>query len=315
MEIENKELFTLSPSPHVKSKTTTQSVMRDVLIALVPAFVWGIIAFGWQSAMLTAFSVVLCVFFEWGYQHLTKQPITVSDLSAAVTGVLLAFNVPPTCAWWAMIPGAFFAIVIVKQLFGGIGKNIVNPALAARIFMFVSWPAELSGYRQPMADAITSATPLASFKNGVLPDQYSITDVFFGLTPGCIGEVSAACLILGLIYLLARRVITWHIPVSFIGTAALIFFIFPQADGRLEYMLYAIFSGGLLLGAIFMATDYTTSPVTWKGRLIYGAGCALITVMIRYFGAYQEGVSFAILIMNLLVWYIDKLTAPKKFGS
>ena len=308
------ELFSLSSSPHIKSKNTTAVIMRDVLIALAPAFIWSVVVFGYKALVLTALSVALCVLFEAGYQKIAGKPVTVSDLSAAVTGVLIAFNLPSSCAWWVLIPGTFFAIVIVKQLFGGIGKNIVNPAIAARIFMFVSWPSQMSVFKEPLSDAVSSATPLSSMKGGVLPTE-SLTDMFLGFIPGCIGEVSALMILIGLAYLLIRRVITWHIPVSFVGTVALFSVIFPQAGTNLEYLAYAVLSGGLLLGATFMATDYTTSPVTWKGRLIYGFGCGLITVAIRFLGAYPEGVSFAIMIMNLLVWYIDRVTLPRRFGA
>lgn len=314
MNITENELFSLSASPHVKHKNTTSVIMRDVLIALTPALVWSVIVFGYKALVLTLLSVALCVFFEAGYQKLMKKPITVSDLSAVVTGVLIAFNLPSSCAWWALIPGTFFAIVIVKQLFGGIGKNIVNPAIAARIFMFVSWPSQMSYFNEPMSDAISSATPLASMKEGILPNE-SIFDMFFGFIPGSIGEVSSLMILIGFAYLLIRRVITWHIPVSFVGTVALFSVIFPQAGTNLEYLVYSVLSGGLLLAAIFMATDYTTSPVTWKGRLIYGFGCGLITVAIRFLGAYAEGASFAIMIMNLLVWYIDRVTIPRRFGA
>ncbi len=308
------ELLSLSSSPHVNSGCSTRRIMLDVLIALAPALVWSVVMFGWRALMLTAVSVAFCVFFEFGYEKLMKKPITVGDLSAAVTGVLLAFNVPVGAAWWLMPIGAFFAIVIVKQLFGGIGKNVVNPALSARIFLFVSWPTELSRFVEPASDAISSATPLASLKTGELPG-YSLLDTFLGKCPGCIGEVSALMLLIGLVYLLVRRVITWHIPAAYIGTVAVFALIFPQAGDPLTYLAYSLTSGGLLLGAIFMATDYTTSPVTAKGRLIYGVGCGLLTVLIRYFGAYPEGVSFSIMIMNLLVWYIDRLTVPVKFGG
>lgn len=310
----SNELLSLSSSPHIKSKVTTQVIMRDVLIALAPAFIWSIAAFGWRSILLTAISVIFCVFFEFGYEKLLNKPITISDLSAVVTGVLLAFNVPSSAAWWLMPIGAFFAIVIVKQLFGGIGKNVVNPALAARIFLFVSWPEELTEFSEPMADAISSATALTSLKAGSSPD-YSILDMFLGKCAGCIGEVSALLLLVGFAYLLIRRVISWQIPVAYIGTVALLALIFPMYGNSLEYMGYAVFSGGLMLSAIFMATDYVTSPVTGKGRLIYGVGCGLITVMIRYFGAYPEGASFSIMIMNLLVWYIDRATTPIRFGG
>ncbi|MBQ9117219.1 MAG: RnfABCDGE type electron transport complex subunit D, partial [Clostridia bacterium] len=311
---QSSALLTLSPSPHVKHKNTTQVVMRDVLIALFPAFVWSIIRFGIMAAALTVFSVALCVFFEYAYQKIMKKPVTVSDLSAAVTGVLIAFNLPVTFKPWLLIFGCFFAIVIVKQLFGGIGKNIVNPAIAARIFMFVSWPEELStfpeGYKSFLSslDGVTKATPLASIGSGSKP-EYSILDSFLGTVPGSLGEVSALLLTVGLVYLLVRRVITWHIPVAFIGTVAIFALIFPLAGlNSIQSLGYQAFSGGLFLGAIFMATDYTTSPVTKVGRLIYGFGCGLLTVAIRYLGAYPEGVSFAIMIMNLLVWYIDRAT-------
>lgn len=314
MNTAENELFSLSASPHIKHKSTTSVIMRDVLIALVPSFIWSAVVFGYRAVLITLLSVALCVFFEAGYQKLMKKPITVSDLSAAVTGVLLAFNLPSRCAWWVVIPGAFFAIVIVKQLFGGIGKNVVNPAIAARVFMFVSWPSQMSSFGEPMSDAVSSATPLASMKTGVLPSA-SISDMFLGFIPGCIGEVSALMILIGFAYLLIRRVITWHIPVAFVGTVALLSFIFPQAGTNAEYLVYSVLSGGLLLAAVFMATDYTTSPVTWKGRLIYGFGCGLITVAIRFFGAYPEGASFAVMIMNLLVWYIDRVTLPKRFGA
>lgn len=314
MNTNENELFSLSASPHIKHAVTTSVIMRDVLIALAPALVWSVVVFGYRALLLTALSVALCVGFEAGYQKLMKKPVTVSDLSAAVTGVLLAFNIPSRCAWWVLIPGAFFAIVIVKQLFGGIGKNVVNPAIAARVFMFVSWPSQMTKFTEPGSDAVSSATPLASMKAGELPSA-SVLDAFLGRIPGCIGEVSALMLLIGLVYLLLRRVITWHIPVAFVGTVALFSLIFPQAGGSLQYMAYSIFSGGLMLAAIFMATDYTTSPVTSKGRLIYGFGCGLITVAIRFLGAYAEGASFAVMIMNLLVWYIDRVTIPRRFGT
>lgn len=306
--------LSVSPSPHIKHQNTTQSIMMHVLIALIPAFIWGIVTGGVNALILTLLSVTLCVLFELAYELLMKKPVTVSDLSAAVTGVLLAFNVPSTCKWWVLAFGCFFAIIIVKQLFGGIGKNIVNPAIAARIFMFVSWPEHMTGFENQI-DAISSATPLTSIAAGAVP-KYSVLDAFLGNIPGCIGEVSALLLIIGGIHLIIHRIITPHIPLAFIGTVALISALFPQA-GLIFYdsIGYQVFSGGLMLGAIFMATDYTTSPVTPIGRIIFGIGCGLLTMLIRYFGAYAEGVSFAIMIMNLLVWYIEKATAPKVFGS
>lgn len=317
MNSSQSELLVLSSSPHVKHKNNTQRIMLDVIIAMLPAFIWSVVVFGWKPIMLTAISVISCVGFEYGYQKLMKKPTTIGDLSAVITGMLIAFNVPATASWWLMPIGAFFAIVIVKQLFGGIGKNVVNPAIAARVFLFISWPAQLTNFPKPniAADAISSATALGSLKAGALPEGYSLLDMFLGFCPGCIGEVSAMLLLVGGLYLIIRRVITWHIPVAFIGTVALAGVIFPQAGTNLEYLGYAVLSGGLILGAFFMATDYTTSPVTAKGRLLFGFGCGVITVMIRYFGAYPEGVSFAIMIMNLLVWYIDRLTLPVRFGG
>ena len=240
---------------------------------------------------------------------------------------MLAFNLPSTVPLWLPIAGAFFAIVIVKQLFGGIGKNIVNPALAARVFLF-SWTSDMTYYAKPFAkvgasalsvtldsDAVASATPLVTLKAGGIPSE-SWIDMMIGLTPGVIGEVSAVLLLAGGVYLLLRRVITWHIPVSYLATVAVMSFLFaPTTGNSIDYMLYQLFSGGLMLGAIFMATDYTTSPLNHTARIIYGVGCGLITVFIRRFGGYAEGVSFAILIMNCTVYYLDKFTRRKKFGA
>ena len=307
-------LFVLSASPHVHRKTSTRTVMLDVIIALMPAFIWSIVVFGWKALLLTAVSVASCVFFEWGFQKLARRPVTVGDLSAVVTGILIAFNVPSSAAWWLMPLAAFFAIVIVKQLFGGIGKNVVNPAIAARIFLFISWPNQLTVFNEPFTDAVSSATPLQALKVAELPG-YDLLDMFLGFIPGCIGEVSALMLLLGGAYLFIRRVITWHIPVSYLATVALFAVLFPKVGGNFEYLGYSLFSGGLMICALFMATDYTTSPVTYKGRLIFGFGCGALTVLIRYFGAYPEGASFAVMIMNLLVWYIDRLTLPVRFGG
>jgi electron transport complex protein RnfD len=310
----SNELFVLSSSPHVRYKNTTTSVMMHVLIALAPAFIWGIITGGIMAVVLTVISVACCILFELGYQKLLKKPVTVKDLSAAVTGVLIAFNIPATCSPFVLIFGCFFAIIVVKQLFGGIGKNIVNPAIAARIFMFVSWPEEMTQFVNKL-DTVSSATPLTSLSAGQLP-KYTILDSFLGNIPGCIGEVSAILLLAGGLHLIVKRIITPHIPLAFIGTVAVLTFFIPIADlNPLQSMGYQLFSGGLMIGAIFMATDYTTSPVTSWGRIIYGVGCGALTVMIRYLGAYPEGVSFAIMIMNLLVWYIDKVTMPRVFGT
>ncbi len=297
--------------------------MLDVIIALLPALAWSIYIFGLRALTVTAVSVLSCVIFEYLYRKITRKPSTIKDLSAVVTGMLLAMSLPASVPLWMPVLGSFFAIVIVKQLYGGIGKNVVNPALAARVFLFMSFSSEMSSFYEPHTalpafsseiDAVASATPLSLLQKGNVPD-ISLFDMFIGDMPGCIGEISVTLLLLGGIYLLCKRVITWHIPVTFIATVAVFSLIFPTGDmGGLEFMLYELCSGGLMLGAIFMATDYATSPVTPKGRLIYGFGCGLITVFIRYFG-YPEGVSFAILIMNLLTLALDKWTKPTKFGG
>ncbi|MBQ2766292.1 MAG: RnfABCDGE type electron transport complex subunit D, partial [Clostridia bacterium] len=241
-----------------------------------------------------------------------------------VTGVLLALNLPVSTPLWMPAVGSVFAIVVVKQLFGGIGKNFMNPALAARVFLF-AWPSymntfvsegtKLSAISLGMPDVVASATPLASLKNGTIPENGTLLNAILGYEGGCIGEVSALLLVAGFIYLLSRRIITWHIPVCYIGTVFVLTCIFPQGANALDFALWEIFSGGLFLGAIFMATDYSTSPITKKGRIIYGIGCGALTVFIRFFGGYPEGVSFSILIMNLLVWYIDRYTKPTRFGG
>lgn len=295
--------------------------MGDVLIALLPALIMSVYLFGFMSLVIVLVSVAACVLFEYLGCIVFKRKQTLLDLSAVVTGVLLAFNLPPTVPVWMPIVGAFFAIFIVKQIFGGLGSNFVNPALAARVFL-LSWPQDMTNYTYPIynplgniqVDAMSAATPLSFLKNGKLPDQ-SFFELLLGNRGGVIGETCAIVLLAGGAYLLIRKVITWHIPVAFIGTVALLTFIFPQAMPRLDFMIYEILSGGLILGAVFMATDYVTSPVTPSGKIIFGVGCGALTVFIRYFGGYPEGVSFAILIMNTLAFTIDKLTKRKKFGG
>jgi len=317
-------LLTVSPSPHIRHHDSTRSIMGDVCIALLPALLWGCYVFGLRALTLTAISVLSCVLFEWLYEKLLRLPVRAGDLSSAVTGMLLAFCLPVSVPLWMPVLGAFFAIVIVKMLFGGIGKNIVNPALAARVFLFISFPAMLTAFSAPfdrpsalamtIPDAVSSATPLTALKQGHLPEE-TLFDLILGSVGGCIGEVSAVALIIGFVYLLFRRVVSWEIPVSFLGTVLLLTLLFPQAENAtLMFALTEFFSGGLLLGALFMATDYTTSPVTPPGRVIYGVGCGALTIFIRFFGGYPEGVSFAILIMNLLVFYIDSFTRPKPYG-
>ena len=315
--------LTISSSPHVHSPVTTQTIMRDVLIALCPALIGSVYFFGFRSLMVTLVSVAACVFFEWGYCKLMKQNCKVYDLSAVVTGVLLAFVCPVTIPYWTIILGDLFAIIIVKMLFGGLGKNIVNPALAGRAFMF-SWPVLMStwvkvGFENAAgifstADAVTAATPLANMHQGIMCEE-SILDLFLGNVGGCIGETSALLLLIGFAYLLWRKVITARIPVAFIATVAILTFLFPQGNPRIQWMLAQVFGGGLMLGAIFMATDYVTSPITKLGQIVYGIGCGVLTVVIRYFGGYNEGVSYAILCMNACVVLLDRIGRPVKFGA
>ena len=315
--------LTISSSPHVHSPVTTQTIMRDVLIALAPALVGSVYFFGFRALLVTLVSVAACVFFEWAYCKLTKTPCKIYDLSAAVTGVLLAFVCPVTIPYWCIIIGDFFAIIVVKAIFGGIGRNIVNPALAGRAFMF-SYPALMTTWVKPgfshaaglfnTADAVTGATPLAAMGQGNLPDV-SISELFLGNIGGCIGETSVLLLVLGLLYLLARKIISLRIPVACIGTVAVLTLLFPQGNPNFQWMAAQIFSGGLFLGAIFMATDYVTSPVTKLGQVVFGIGCGVLTVVIRYFGGYPEGVSYAILIMNCCVVLLDRIGRPKKFGA
>ncbi len=326
-QIKMPDLLTVSPSPHIKHPDTTRSVMLDVMIALVPASVWGVYAFGLRVLWVIAVCMLSAVAAEAITQKLLRRPVTVSDCSAALTGLLLALNLPAAIPLWMGAVGAVFAIVVVKQLFGGLGKNFMNPALAARVFLF-AWPSDMTFFPAPGVrlglldfavkadgvDVVSAATPLAALKEGLMPDA-SLRDLIFGHVGGSIGEVSSVLLIAGFVYLLIRRVITWHIPVAYLGTVALLSFLFPHANVASEFMLAHLFSGGLLLGAVFMATDYTTSPVTTVGRLIYGVGCGLLTVFIRYFGSYPEGVSFSILMMNTLVWYLDRYTRPRRFGG
>ncbi len=315
----------MTSSPHIKSPDSTRGIMLDVIVALLPAFVWGVYMSGTRALAICLIAIISCVGFEALAQLIMKRPVTVSDLSAVVTGLLLTMCLPVTIPLWMPVVGAFFAIVVVKQIFGGIGKNIVNPALAARVFLF-SWAGSMTSYVAPGVkvnslaitltdvEAVSAATPLATLGLEKLPDA-TMGDMLLGNIGGSIGETSALLLIFGGIYLLIRRVITWQIPVAYIGAVAGLTYLFPKAGASVDFMLYEILAGGLILGAFFMATDYATSPITPLGRFIYGLGCGAITVLIRFFGVYPEGVSFAILIMNLLVWYLDLIGIPKRFGD
>ncbi len=302
--------------------------MLDVIIALIPAFIAAICLFGPKSAAITAISIICCVLFEFISRKIMKRSNTLSDLSAIVTGILLAFNLPVSIPLWMIPIGAFFAIVVAKQFFGGIGQNFVNPALIGRIVLMVSFPGAMSSWTNALAwhrddiDTVSSATPLATlselFKSRTIDsiDASSLPalqSMFFGHRAGCLGEVCAIALILGGIYLIARRVISPAIPAVFIGTVAV--FMFIASKGNIYFTLYELLSGGLLLGAIFMATDYATCPIRLKGKIIYAVGCGIITAAIRLFGSLPEGVSFSIIIMNILVPHIERLTAPRAFGE
>ena len=313
-------------APYIKQGDTKRTVMIDVVIALIPALVWAVYMFGWRALTVTALSVISSVLFEYLFQKILKRPVTVLDFSAVVTGMLIAFTLPVSVALWVPVIGAFVSVVIAKQTLSVIGKNIVNPVLCARVVLGLVFPDILSVYLQPLtnklsafslntADAVSGATPLAALKQGAVPNV-GLLDLFVGNMAGCIGEVSAMLLIIGGLYLLCRRVITWHIPAAYLATVALLTFLFPQAQSvqAYEFMLTELLSGGLILGAVFIATDYTGAPVTQNGRLIYGIGCGVITVLVRYFAPLTEGVAIAILIMNILSRPIDMLTRPKPFG-
>lgn len=305
-----KSKLMVSPSPHIHDAVSTQSIMRDVLIAMVPALVASVVIFGFRALVLTAVCIASCVIFEYFTRKILGRSNDISDLSAAVTGMLLAFNLPVELPLWMAVLGCFFAIVIVKQLFGGIGQNFANPAIAARIFLLLSFSLPMTTWTQ--VNAVSSATPLAQMalaRAGEVQTLPSYLEMFLGLRGGCLGETCAVALIIGGIYLIARKVITPTIPVAFIGGVAVLALLLG------ENPLYHVMGGGCLIGAIFMATDYTTSPVTEKGKVIFGLGCAVLTMIIRVFGSYPEGVSYAILLMNIICPLINKFTRTKPFGG
>ena len=314
-----------SSSPHIRSNENTRSIMLDVIIAMLPALFWAIYNFGFKALISVAVSVVACLFWEWLYRKLLKKPQSIGDLSAVVTGMLLAFVCPPELPWWALIIGAFFSIVVVKQLYGGIGCNFLNPALAGRAILLASYATAMTTWSLPTSKVdtvVSTATPLAIMKEGTvekfteLTTNYSVADMFIGRVGGSLGEVSALALLLGFVWLLVRKVISWHTPVAFIGTVAILTLISaPAGIDNVQYMLYNVFGGGLMLGAIFMATDYATSPVTKPGQLIFGVGCGLLTCFIRRFGSYPEGVCYSILIMNCTTWLLDKYVRPTIYGA
>ena len=305
------EKLLVSTAPHVHQRTTTASVMRDLLIALTPATVAAIVFFGWKAALIIALCVGTAVVSELLFCILSKRPSTVSDLSAAVTGLLLALNLSTKVSIWQCIVGSVFAIIVVKCAFGGLGRNFANPAITARVMLLIAFTDVAGGAMTSFSEITSGATPLAVMKDGVgtLPDML---DMLIGNRGGAIGETCAVALLLGGIYLLVRRVITWHVPVVYIGGVFLLSLLLKQ---DLNLALYHVLSGGLLIGAIFMATDYVTTPKRKLGKVVFAAGCAILTVLIRFYGSYPEGVSFAILIMNILTPYIDMLVSPKNKGG
>ena len=304
------EHLNVSVSPHFFGKRTTQNIMLDVIIALIPALIASVIIFGWRSLLITGVCTACCILSEYVFRKISKKDNTISDLSAVVTGLLLAFNLPVTIPIWQAIIGSVTAIIVVKQLFGGIGQNFANPAVTARIIMLIAFSGNMTNWTFPQnsVDALSGATPLAAASQG-LSSNVNYMTLFLGNHGGCLGETCALAIILGGIYLLIRKVITWHIPVAFIATVAAMSFLCGKDT------LYQILSGGLLLAAFFMATDYSTSPSTPWGKIIFGIGCGLITILIRFWGSLPEGVSYSILLMNILTPYISKLTRQKPLGA
>lgn len=301
----------LSPSPHILSKKTVSGIMLDVIIALLPAAVASVLIFGYRSALVIGVCVVSAVLSEFLFQKIIKTKVLIGDLSACVTGVLLALNLPVSIPLWQAALGSVFAIVVVKGLFGGIGKNFANPAITARIMMLIAFTGTMTAYTAPLSpDLATTATPLEALK-AMGTDLPSLKDMFLGLRGGCLGETCAAALLLGGIYLIARGIISWVTPVCYIGTV----FILALIYGGFDYALYQVLAGGLILGAFFMATDYSTTPTRPWGKVIFGIGCGIITAAIRFYGSYPEGVSFSILLMNILTPYIDKWTRPMPIGG
>lgn len=301
---EEKLLYS-STSPHERAPHSTASIMKDVIFAMIPIVIFASLYFGVRALLIIVLSVIAAVLSEYIWQKLTKQKVTVSDCSAIVTGMLLAFNLPSSVPLWMPVVGSAFAIIIVKQIFGGIGQNFMNPALAGRCFLLVAWSSAMVTFQ---IDGVTVATPLAALQSDI-SEAPSRLSCFLGVIPGSLGETSALLILLGGIYLIFRKVIDYIIPVSYIGTVFLLSYLFGQ-DG-----LYQILTGGLMLGAFFMATDYTTSPMNAAGKWIMGIGCGLLTVLIRFYGGYPEGVSFSILLMNLCVPLIDRFTMPRVFGT
>jgi electron transport complex protein RnfD len=332
MSDKEEKLLIVSPSPHIRSGLTIPKLMYGVIYAMMPAFLFSVYIFGLGALVVTLLSVASCIFFEYIItRYLLKRDAEINDGSAIVTGILLAFNVPSNLPWWLVVLGSFVAIAIAKMSFGGLGNNPFNPALVGRVFLLISFPVQMTSWPVPLAsrlqytDAVTGATPLAIIKEGVKNGESiaslmakipSHLDIFLGREPGSIGEISAVLLIFGFGYMLYKKIITWHIPVTIVGTVFAFSGILWLANPvRFADPVFHVLSGGLMLGAIFMATDYVTSPMTIRGMVIFGVGIGILTVLIRVFGSYPEGVSFAILIMNAFVPVINKYVKPARFGE
>ncbi len=305
--------LTVASSPHIRGNFRTNRIMLNVVLALVPALAVGVWQFGLRALGVVAVCVASAVAAELLYSLVTRSRNTVPDCSAIVTGMLLGMTLPATAPYWLAAVGSVFAIVVVKSLCGGLGQNVFNPALAARAFMLLICPVGMTRYFANTVDAVSSATPLHHMVMPALPEE-SILDMFLGNCPGSIGEISALALLIGGAYLVWRKVISARIPAAYLGTVAVLTLVFSKTGAPLAWMAYELCSGGVMLGAIFMATDYATSPVTSRGQIIYGIGCGVLTVVFRYFGLYPEGVTYAILLMNACVWVIDRYTAPRRFG-
>ena len=303
--------LTVASSPHIRGDFRTSRLMLDVVIALIPTLVVGVISLGFRALLVTLISMASAVVAELLFSLLFKKRNTLADCSALVTGMLFALTLPATTPYYVVALGSAFAILFVKLFCGGLGQNIFNPALAARAFVLMLFPVALTRYAE--VDGVSSATPLHHMVMPALPEE-TVLDMFLGNCPGSIGELSALALIIGGVYLVVRKVISPRIPLAYIGTVAVLTLVFAKTDAPIRWMLYSLFSGGLMLGAIFMATDYATSPVTAKGQIVYGIGCGVLTVIFRYFGLFPEGVTYAILLMNACVWVIDRYTAPRRFG-
>lgn len=305
--------LTVASSPHIRGNFRTNRIMADVVLALIPGLAVGIWKFGVHALLLTLVTIGSAVAAEWLYSIVTKTRNTIVDGSAVVTGLLLAMTLPSAVPYWQAAIGSLFAIIVIKALCGGLGQNIFNPALAARALMLLIWPSSMVRFFEPGVDGVSAATPLHHMVMPALPEQ-SLMDMFLGNTPGTIGEISTLALLIGGAYLIYRKVISIRIPAAYLGTVAVLTLVFARTEEPLMWMLYSLVSGGVVLGAIFMATDYATSPVTPKGQIVYGIGCGVLTVIFRYYGLFPEGVTYAILLMNAYVWVIDHYTAPRRFG-